>query len=496
MPFPYVFPFDFDTASGAWPFYQVLVDLNQDGVFVGASERIQGDTEVGPAIGIDIVRGRDPSRILAPPQAGSAAFELNNRAGTYSPGGDVVAGLPVRIDADWDDTIYNLFTGTLDKPQQHPDQRFVSVSIEAIGLMARLAGKNVSTALYSSITIDVAIGYLLDAVGWSATDRALDTAQMTLDWWWLDEQDAFEALMELLATEGPGASAIERGDGYFVFHDRHHILTDTRSIAEQATFRGLGASPVYSLPWGYDDGQRDVINTATMLVRTRAASGSAVVWTLGETLTLGADEVRKFQCRHVDGDPFNTALTPVEDTDYTVAAGSVTPSLDRTSGASVTLTMTAGAAGGTVTGLQLRAKLVPITYETQIGSTVDTTTSRTKYGVQTSGQTFRAEVAVAEAQNLLNAIVAWFSDRRKSVWFTVENIDTTCLEACLQLREDDRIGLIEATLPLDIECWIQEVSHTVRQGKHSTLFRCEEALDTGMFAVWDLGIWDESRWGF
>ena len=73
-----------------------------------------------------------------------------------------------------------------------------------------------------------------------------------------------------------------------------------------------------------------------------------------------------------------TATTPVSGTDYTLLAGSVTPTLSRTTGASTTITLTAGGGGASLDRLALRAQPVSTIYSLQ--ATASDSSSITDYG--------------------------------------------------------------------------------------------------------------------
>ncbi|HKV71934.1 MAG TPA: hypothetical protein VJN62_11845, partial [Gemmatimonadales bacterium] len=66
------------------------------------------------------------------------------------------------------------------------------------------------------IRTDQAIALVLDAAGWPSGKRALSPGDTTLLFWWADERSAWELLVELLASEGPG-TLYEDGDGVLPF---------------------------------------------------------------------------------------------------------------------------------------------------------------------------------------------------------------------------------------------------------------------------------------
>ena len=458
--------------------YWVGIDLSNDNDYLDAGEVVTAD--VLARTGIRTFRGADFTRPLLVPRAGEAAYELRNDDGTYAIG-TISQGDPTKITAS-DGTEYTLFEGEIDRVEQYPEKERQSVGVIAHGVLAQLKGKRVSTALYQDITTNTAIGHLLDAAGFPAADRALDTGRTTMDWWWLDEEDAFEALLTLLHTEGPGAALYENGK-VITFKHRHHRLENTASTAVQTTFRGTGTEPLHSSPFVYDDGLRNVVNVCKVTVKQRAASALSAIWTLGEQVQLGASEVRQLIVRTSDGDPF-TAAVCTAGTDYTVIAGSVSSAvLSRTSGGSATLTITAGSSGATIIGLQVRAQPVEVTFTTTIQDTIAATASQTQYGVQTFALPVRAEIGNSFAQAMCNWIVDWFKNGRPTVKITVNNGNATRLSAALARQISDRIRVIEANTTLDDQFWIDTVEHRATGRFHETAFGAEVASDTGYFII-------------
>ena len=310
--------------------------------------------------------------------------------------------------------------------------------------------------------------------------RHLDTGKTTLAWWWLDEQDAFEALRALWASEGPGANVYEDGTGAIVFKNRHARVTETRSTAVQQTFRSAtgAVEPLLSMPYQFDPGFLNVVNRCSATVKTRAAAASAEIWALGSTITLAASETRKYGARQADGTPFNAAVTPTSGGgDYTVSAGSLSNvTLDRTSGASVTITLTAGSSGATVTGLRLRAASVPVTNTIQVEGTVDTAASQEQHGVQTYTIPLRAEVAVDDAQNFCNAVEGYYQEGRPTAVLTVlGNLAAARLTAALSLEVGDRVRVIEGNTSIDKQFHLERVAQQVdKPATHTTTLALEE----------------------
>lgn len=497
----------------ALPVYELVIDRDSDGDFLGGDAIARGlpvvdsglggedvTSDIAIRRGVTTYRGNETIKSISPPRIGSLAFMLTNTDDDYSPGSTVAAGRAVRLRGNVSGTIYELWRGFLQKPQQDPASGNQTVKVDALGLLTRAKGQRVSTALYSDITVDTAIGHVLDAIGWPAGDRTLDSAQTTMTWWWLDEEDAYEALQTLVNTEGPIAALFEGEDGKIIFQSRHHRQLTTASNTPQVTVKSLGQSPNIGGGFVYNDGESEVINEATLVARRRTADATAEVWALGETLVMFADDVVNYSVRDKDRDPFQAAVVPVEDTDFTVTAGAVTPTLNRTSGGVVTLTMTAGAAGATVTGLVMRADLVTVKGETLLVNGVDASASITQYGTKRIPRSYevRAEVSPSTLQDFTDAIVGTYQGGRPSIRVAIENADSRSLTQQFTRALNDRIRVIaeSGNFSLDDEFYVLGIRHRITgQATIRTELECEVA-GFNEYAAWDLALWGTSVWGF
>ncbi len=501
MPFPYTFPFTFED-------YKLIAqcDWNNDGNWAEDGDYLSDRGYSRTPISVH--RGRDQIRQLAPPMVGSASFDLNNLSQDYSVenansplSGKLLPGRPVRIRRTQGANVVDLFNGYLDDIPQHAERETRTVSMPCLGALSCLkgqaTGQNISTALYQSITTDVALGYILDAVGFPSSKRILDTGQTTIDWWWLDNEDAFSAAVTLLNCEGPGAALYEDASGNVVFESRKYRMVTARCVSSQATFRDSGTEPVFSPPFSYDPRLKDVINVCTVTQKTRAIAASlTAVWSLGSTVTLAPNQVGTYVAK--GSDIFTQAVAPVGGTDYTVTSGSVSSAtLDRTSGASCTITITAGANGATLTGLQLRAKLVSITNTTNVTNTVDTTSSQSIYGKRVYPLATRAEIAVGALQDFCNAVVGMYQNPRPIAEVTLYGTDATQWNQVLNRQISDRVTVVEAQTGVNADFFIEQVSHELTYGGklHAAKFGMEKAA-AGTYLVWGTGVWGTGLWGY
>lgn len=490
--------------------YGSYIDLDDDADFLDANEDISDRVAQDPPITIE--RGRDQVRALAPPAAGKMDARITNQDRAFSPentGSPIYASLypghRVRHQCATNSTTYILGTGILDDLPQYPAIGDKSVGLPALGTLSRLrAADKVTTQLYTDITTDVALGHILDAVGWPAGERSLQTGITVLKYWWLDQADAFSAVVTLLNTEGPGATVYEDGRGYFVFENRHSRVLTTRSNTPQATFRDSGTAPYYLELSDFTENYKGVINSVSIPVNVRAAAASQVIWQLGQSLILGSGTVAKLVVKHTvagavgqAGQIFQSAITPVAPTDYTVISGSVASvAIDRTAGLSLTLTITAGAGGVTITGLQLRATPVPA-QAVEVRETIDTTASRAKYGTRTYSDDIWPEIDLGVAQDFANAIVGAYQEPRATATLTIRGDDPAHLEQCLTREISDRITVVNAQIGLDADCTVERIGHSIRgQRSHTTTLGVEKVTPGPLPMIFDFGAFDLNVFGW
>lgn len=325
--------------------------------------------------------------------------------------------------------------------------------------------------------------------------RHLDDGGTDLAWWWLDNEDAFTAIETLKNTEGPGAALYEDPTGAIVFKDRYARATETRSTSVQTTFndRPGDTEPLISLPFVYDPGLKDVVNVCTVEVRRREAQTLAVVWELGEDANLGANETRTYIARQSSGDPFTAAVTPTTGAgDYTVASGSVASlTIDRTSGAQVTITITAGASGAGVTGLRLRAQSVDVVNTAVRQNTIDTSTSQEAYGRRDFRLRIRPEIDFNLAQDFCDAVVTYYQDGRPQITITVDAEQANeRMVAALTREVGDRIHVTVAP-DVDSDMVVEHIRHEVfAPATQRTTLGCEIAGTVADFFLLDVSVFD------
>lgn len=519
----------------------VQVDWGGDGSFAD----VTGDVLADP--GLTIEQGRDQARSLAPPMVNHASFDLLNEDGTYSqerPSSPVyqlvVPGREVQITATHGTQTryrshqpyrahvpyrgrapYTLARGVVDTISQETALGGRKVSFSCLGLMGKLRGRVVSVPVHEGLRTDEALTLLLDAVGWPADRRSISPGSTTLLQWWADERDAWDAAVELLNSEGPGA-LYEGPDGTLHFEGRGYRTLTERATTSQATFfdrAGSGraqyrahrpyrahtpyrgtTSGLYFTAFQYEPGFANIVNRATISTRRRTTGALQTVWEYGAQLVLSANQTRTLIAR--PNDPFVNAVAPVAGTDYTVSAGSATVTLSYTSGVVAFLTVTAGAGGATLTGvtstgLQLRAQPLTVVSETVVQNSVDASGSIARFGERTLQVAAWPEIDPNQAESVCNAWVSRYQTQRPQVTITLRNADGDHLRQILERQVSDRITLTEANSGLSADVWIEQKRLTIA-GAGGRVVTCTlgcEKVEEVLGSTWDSGLWDAALWG-
>jgi hypothetical protein len=472
-------------AQATWT---VSIDWNNDGLFTGPGENITSRV-LDDQTRVTVTYGRDQNRALSPIRVGEAGFQLNNLSGDYYPHkttsplyGNVLPARRAMIQAVLNAVTYTPFRGTTDDfllrlgPQ-------ASVDVTCVDGLSSLRGSPVTTPMYQGLRTGQALHVILDAIGWPAGLRDIDAGATVMPYWWLDDADAFEAAMELIDSEGPPALITCDASGNIVFRDRHHRSVRPRSITSQATWYSKLNEPMFSEPAEFDHGWKEIVNVVSFEVPVRAPGGTLeVVWSAPSRITLAAGETLNVTAK--GSTPFFGALTPVADVDYT-ASGTVTVSMERTSGESTVVALTAPSGVAYVEGLQVRGYLLPEVTKVVV-SGVDASTA--KYGRRTSVNLKAPKWAgIYDTQAIVALILSQRAERTPTIKVTM--VGDGGARQLQQLTRDlsDRIRLVGYDMGYDENCFIEQISHSVTQGgaDHRTTFGLEEApaQTTGAFIL-------------
>jgi hypothetical protein len=445
------------------PFF-VGVDWAKNGNYTSAGDDVTDRVKAGSRVTASY--GRDQDTALSPIVAGSGSFDLDNTSRAYSPRntlsplfGNLKPARPVIIQRTVSGTIYVLLVAHTTDDPINPDLDSRSVNLSLVDSLADLKGQSVSTGLYSSIRTGDAIGYILDAVGWTG-GRDLDAGATVIPWWWEERTDAFEAMVKILNSEGPPALLTVGTAGEMIFRDRHHRLTRSASTTSQATWRGTGtaAEPVMGTGFTYDDAWRNIVNSATFSVDVRKVGDLSVVWESDAVINIPASTTVPVTVELQD--PVLSAVVPVNGTDFTTVFGSVTPTLSRTSGTAITIFLLAGGAAAQVTGLRLRAIPVPVSYTVQVSAS--DATSQTDYGLR-SYPNEAPWVGPADAQAIADLQVATRKQPNPilSVRFPCGLNQDTRLAALLARDLSDRVTIVEPETAVNSDFYCESFAHSI-----------------------------------
>lgn len=479
--------------------FRFLVDWDNDGVFSTAT------TSIRTLVPVNTDRGMDADQPLYPVMAGYADLALvNSPTTTYHPAinTDVKPGRDIAFEylTTSTDGAVGIFRGNLDDIDVgDPAEPFIDLTV--LDGLGRMFIKDISTALSTNITTGTAIGLVLDAVGWSSTRRSLDTGGTTIAYWWEEGTPAIEALQKLVDSEGPGARLFVNKDGAVEFHDRHRRFTNTKESTSQVTFTN-DSEPKYSIPLPYLPKWRDILNDITFVVNDYTLQATSVVWTYPfDTITLGASEVRKIIATGIVA--FQSAVAPVEDTDFTIDAGAVaSATLDRTSGQAVTITLTAGAGGATISGLQLRADAISQSDTVEVNA--QSTDSQNSYGKR-SFRRFAPWMPESVARDVAQELVNIQSEPNPIVRTLIANATTGRTDQQIRREIGDRITVTDTVSGLSTAFTIERIQHAIADaGKTFDTVFTARRVSTAALSSTDVfilnsasnGILNENKLGF
>lgn len=469
--------------------YTVTIDWDGNGIVTGTGEAVTNDVLGDGAW--TFTYGRDQARQLRPPRIGSGGFNLCNVDRIYSPentgspiADDMGVAADVAFDVSHQGTDYPLFRGFVDDFTVHPDFTNRTVDFTLIDRLARLQNTQLSTAVYTGLRTGQIINIILDEVGWPAAERDIDVGGTFTRFWWAEDTDAFTALREIIAAEGPPAIAYADGSGVFVFKDRHHRLLDANSRTSQATFDApafdCDSPPVtgfsYTPPFDYTHGWRDIINTVNASVdELQASIDHEVVWTADSPISLAPGQTVSITA--TTNTPVIDAITPVQGVDLiSSGAGTVTATLLRTSGRSITINITASGGDATVSSLQLRAR--PVTNLRTITISQSDPGSVTRNGVRR----YPDAIPWATPNDVFavsSQIIGNYAVRRPTVRMRIVAQDDAHLLQILQRTISDRILIGNGELGLLDVFFVEQVTHIIRRANtgllpiHEAVLGCE-----------------------
>ena len=475
--------------AGATVEHIVSVDWDDDGSYSDVTDRT---IEIGSTN-----LGRDPNSPQATPIVGVASVMLNNQSGDYYPDnsgspltGLVVPGHAIKIQATNAGVFYDLWQGHVDDYDYDVTLK-QTVTIHARDQFARLVGKRISTELYAGITTGEAIGHVLDAAGATAP-RDIDTGSTDIPYFWVDGQDAYAALTDLINSEGPDSVLYVTPDGVITFRGRYHRQTRAASTSSQSTWRDTGAEPQYTdyrLQHGWDD----IINSVTINVDSRTPTNRQILWEYDAVpFTVPASTTVEIEARAAA--PFTTSQQSLR---AELKSGLFAPggaSLSRTSGQSTTISLTAPAADRIVERLWFEGVSYPVT--STVAVTRTDAASITQNGVRDPGLSIPWGYPAA-VEGILDGYLNAYQDPRRTVTVEFVNVGDDTRFVNQATREvSDRVTVIETRSSTNRDFYVDTINHEMDDGGlwHATTFTLGDTV-TPLVADADLFILDSATNG-
>lgn len=160
---------------------------------------------------------------------GAMTVELDNQTGLFSPFnasgslyGSILPGRAIKLEAVHSTVTYPVFYGYVSSYSQSrtPDGR-PSVVIQALDAFDILRFGKIRTALFEDKLPSQLITSILDAAGWSASLRDLDTGTSIVPFFWAEQIDPLTALRQA-AKQELGGSLYMSADGKVTFKNRFY----------------------------------------------------------------------------------------------------------------------------------------------------------------------------------------------------------------------------------------------------------------------------------
>lgn len=460
--------------------------------------------------GIAAERGRNQIKSLSPPLANDLQGALANASGDYSPS-NTLSPLYPNVDVgrlvSWrmasGTTTHDVVQGHLDQIAPDPDWDRREVGFAALSQLARLVGKTgFSSALYGdgtvggAIRVDQAMHVVYDLAGIPMSARAFDACRTLLLFFVVRPTDElFDLAIRLWASEGPGARLYDGADGVTYLTSRDAALTAARSTTVQATYRDTATEPYY-VGWTPDAGEQSVVNVCSVAWTRRAVDVAAsVLWSFGATVVLSPGEARPFRVTPATDDPIAAVVALGAGTDYTLTAGGLASAVfDRSSGPFVTLTLTAGGSGATLTGLQVRGTLARVVASSQVVNTIDAAASIARYGPKPYTLPTLPDIDYLTLQDFANAVVGQNRTPRPLRTIEVPLVSDAMTDGALAREPGDRVRVVNAREGFDREMFVEYVRvEWPESGVPRALLGCEGTVDQP-YARWGSALFPYTVW--
>jgi hypothetical protein len=524
-------PETFDATS---PVY-AKVDWDGDGDFLDDYEDVSADVMPG----MSSERGRELGRVYGSPKIPTGSFTLTNESKRYTspysggplygelrPGRRCVLGRQLGNDLtdmdsavvlmDSDDVLMGgtdvipILSGRTDAPVETYGYGRRNVQVAAYGLTQRLMDTKISILYQAALTTGHAFAQIVEQVGLGADEfildlDAYDNGRMLLHWF-VDNESAWDAMVQIWATEGPPAALYEDIYGRIVFEGRNYRTLTDRAQTVQYTFNDMDTDGYWFTDLQYSASYQSVINDMAVNVEQQIVGAGAVkVYEYGSIVNLGAGSVQTHVIR-TEG-VINGLQTPQLTTDYLITSGSLASVVATLTGPrEATIVWTASGSGAQVSpivgndnGYQVRALPILTIATITANGTLDTSASQAEYGVkkpptEISGNIWPA-ISEADADGLIDGYLLSYQEPRALVTMRAVGATGPLLAALLDLEVSDRIHINDTWSGTDLDLWVEQISHQVDSLASHTVEIIGERIVEPDWGLWDEALWDQDVWG-
>lgn len=208
----------------------LYVDWNNNGSFVDANELLGSDV-----LSVSTSRGR--SSVNDEYSVGSLSAVLKNLTGKYSPYnsssplyGNLLPGRPMKLEVVVGATTYPIWRGTLGNfGQSRSSEPGSYVDLDGLDDFDQFRLGSVRVNYVETKRTDELLTLTLDAAGWPAGRRTLDTGQITVPKYWSYRDAPVEALRKAVKQEMGGFHFLGK-DGNYVFRNRYYRQTQASAL--------------------------------------------------------------------------------------------------------------------------------------------------------------------------------------------------------------------------------------------------------------------------